>query len=139
MPIEGGERTRLTQKAGWYGYVLSPDEKHVALTHSTATVPEDLFVMPNHHVEGDLEGFGITLIEAAARGLPSIASRTDGIPDAVIEGRTGYLVPEGDAEVFAERIRSCRLARDEVRSATEAAFSWADLARRYAAVLRGGE
>jgi glycosyltransferase involved in cell wall biosynthesis len=99
----------------------------------------DLFVMPNHHVEGDLEGFGITLIEAAARGLPAVASRTDGIPDAVIEGRTGYLVPEGDTEAFAERIRSCRLVRDEVRSATEAAFSWAELARRYAEVLRGRE
>jgi glycosyltransferase involved in cell wall biosynthesis len=99
----------------------------------------DLFVMPNQHVEGDLEGFGITLIEAAARGLPSIASRTDGIPDAVIEGGTGYLVAEGDAEAFAERIRSCRLARDEVRSAAEAAFSWAELARRYAEVLRGEE
>jgi glycosyltransferase involved in cell wall biosynthesis len=97
----------------------------------------DLFVMPNRHVEDDLEGFGITLIEAAARGLPSIASRTDGIPDAVIEGRTGYLVPEGDAAAFAERIRSCRLARDEVRSAAEAAFSWAELARRYAEVMRG--
>lgn len=99
----------------------------------------DLFVMPNRHVEDDLEGFGITLIEAAARGLPCIASRTDGIPDAVIEGRTGYLVPEGDAAAFAERIRSCRLARDEVRSAAETTFSWADLARRYAEVLRGGE
>jgi glycosyltransferase involved in cell wall biosynthesis len=99
----------------------------------------DLFVMPNQQVEGDLEGFGITLIEAAARGLPSIASSTDGIPDAVIEGRTGYLVPERDAEAFAERIRSCRLARDDVRSAAEAAFSWADLARRYAEVLRGEE
>jgi glycosyltransferase involved in cell wall biosynthesis len=99
----------------------------------------DLFVMPNRHVEGDLEGFGITLIEAAARGLPAVASRTDGIPDAVIEGRTGYLVPEGDADAFAERIRSCHLVRDEVRSAAEAAFSWAELARRYAEVLRGRE
>jgi glycosyltransferase involved in cell wall biosynthesis len=57
----------------------------------------------------------------------------------VIEGGTGYLVAEGDAEAFAERIRSCRLARDEVRSAAEAAFSWAELARRYAEVLRGEE
>jgi glycosyltransferase involved in cell wall biosynthesis len=99
----------------------------------------DLFVMPNQHVEGDLEGFGITLIEAAARGLPSIASNTDGIPDAVIEGRTGHLVPEGDAEAFARRIRSCRLGREEVRSAAEAAFSWTKIARRYTEVLRGGE
>jgi dipeptidyl aminopeptidase/acylaminoacyl peptidase len=47
MPIQGGEQTRLTKKAGWYGYVLSPDEKYVALTYSTATMPADLFVMAN--------------------------------------------------------------------------------------------
>ncbi len=47
MPLEGGERTRLTQNAGWYTYVLSPDARHVALTYSNQTSPGDLFVMPN--------------------------------------------------------------------------------------------
>ena len=47
MPLEGGERTRLTRESGWYGYVLSPDEQHVALTYSNQTEPGDLFVMPN--------------------------------------------------------------------------------------------
>ena len=45
MPLEGGARTRLTQNSGWYTYVLSPDERHVALTYSNQTSPGDLFVM----------------------------------------------------------------------------------------------
>jgi dipeptidyl aminopeptidase/acylaminoacyl peptidase len=47
MPLEGGERTRLTAKAGWYDYALSPDEQYIALTYSAATEPGELFVMAN--------------------------------------------------------------------------------------------
>ncbi len=46
----------------------------------------DVFVLPSHR-----EGFGSTIIEAAACGLPSIASRIYGLTDAVVEGLTGLL------------------------------------------------
>jgi dipeptidyl aminopeptidase/acylaminoacyl peptidase len=47
MALEGGERTRLTSKAGWYEYVLSPDEQHIALSYSGYTEPAELYVMAN--------------------------------------------------------------------------------------------
>lgn len=47
MPLDGGERTRLTGKTGWYDYTLSPDEQHIAVTYSSATEPAELFVMAN--------------------------------------------------------------------------------------------
>ena len=47
MPVQGGERTRMTDESGWFGYTLSPDDKYLALTYGTATSPDDLFVMPN--------------------------------------------------------------------------------------------
>jgi dipeptidyl aminopeptidase/acylaminoacyl peptidase len=47
MAIEGGERMRLTTKPGWYDYVLSPDQQHVALTFTSATEPAELFLMAN--------------------------------------------------------------------------------------------
>ena len=47
-------------------------------------------------MEQRAEGFGIALLEAAACGLPVIAARTGGIPDAVREGETGVLVDPGD-------------------------------------------
>ncbi len=46
------------------------------------------------------EGFGLTLIEAAAMGLPTVASNITGCKDAVIDGVTGTLVPANDAEAL---------------------------------------
>lgn len=95
----------------------------------------DWFVMPNFHVEGDLEGFGLTLTEAASHGLPSVAAAVDGIQDAVLEGVTGHLVPEGDAEAFAAALRSPSFDRDRVRARAEAVYSFDRIARRYSEVL----
>ena len=50
------------------------------------------------------EGWGLTIIEAAACGTPSIASDSPGLRDSVRDGVTGYLVPHGDAEVLAARM-----------------------------------
>jgi dipeptidyl aminopeptidase/acylaminoacyl peptidase len=47
MPLQGGARTRMTTKSGWYGFALSPDEQHVALTYSGPISPGELFVMSN--------------------------------------------------------------------------------------------
>lgn len=58
----------------------------------------DFFVLPSYR-----EGFGSTIIEAAACGLPSIASRIYGISDAVND-ETGVLVPVGDIDALAAAI-----------------------------------
>ena len=50
---------------------------------------------------GDAEGLGQALIEAAASGVPVVATRHGGIPEAVEDGRTGYLVRERDADGLA--------------------------------------
>lgn len=51
------------------------------------------------------EGVPVVLMEAMASGLPVIATRIAGIPELVEEGRSGLLVPPGDAEALAEAIR----------------------------------
>ena len=51
------------------------------------------------------EAFGLTVVEAMAAGVPLVASRTGGIPELVEEGRTGLLVPPGDARALADAIR----------------------------------
>lgn len=56
------------------------------------------------------EGLSLTLLEALARGVPSIASAIDGNVDAVIHEETGLLVPPGDPDALAAAIR--RLAGD---------------------------
>lgn len=54
--------------------------------------------------DGDEEGQGLVLQEAQACGLPVIATRHNGFPESLEDGRTGYLVPERDVEVLADRI-----------------------------------
>jgi len=60
--------------------------------------------------DGDSEGTPVAILEAQASGLPVIATRHAGIPDVVIEGRTGFLVDEGDVKRMAEGI--ARVAED---------------------------
>jgi glycosyltransferase involved in cell wall biosynthesis len=71
----------------------------------------DLFVFPS-----EFEALGLSLIEAAACGLPAVASRTGGIVDVVEEGGSGLLVPPGDEERLADAL--LRLAADEERRRT---------------------
>ena len=61
----------------------------------------DVFAFPSL-----VEALGISLIEAAACGLPCVGSRTGGIVDVIEEGRTGLLVPPGDAEALASALRA---------------------------------
>lgn len=54
--------------------------------------------------DGDEEGQGVSFVEAAACGLPIVATRHDGIPEVVLDGVSGYLVTEGDVQAMAGRI-----------------------------------
>lgn len=64
----------------------------------------DLFVQPNIHVYGDMEGFGLVNVEAAVRDLPVLAADIEGIPDAVVDGATGWLVTSQDAPRWRARL-----------------------------------
>jgi len=62
----------------------------------------DVFVLPSLH-----EGLGIAAIEAMAAALPVVASRVGGLPEIVVEGETGFLVPPGDQAAWGAAIRRC--------------------------------
>ncbi|MDD3642233.1 MAG: glycosyltransferase family 4 protein [Candidatus Krumholzibacteria bacterium] len=49
------------------------------------------------------EGWGLTVVEANACGVPVVASDRPGLRDSVVDGETGFLVPYGDAEAFGNR------------------------------------
>lgn len=54
--------------------------------------------------DGDSEGTPTVLIEAGAIGLPSVSTNHAGIPEVIVDGRTGFLVDEYDVGTFAERL-----------------------------------
>ncbi|MDV5528787.1 glycosyltransferase [Enterobacter hormaechei] len=53
---------------------------------------------------GDAEGLGMVLLEAAVTGVPVIGTQHGGIPEAIIDEQTGFLVKERDDKQLAERI-----------------------------------
>ena len=58
----------------------------------------------NHHVSFIQEGIPVVLMEAMARGLPVISTFHSGIPELVIDRKTGLLVHERDADALSEKL-----------------------------------
>jgi glycosyltransferase involved in cell wall biosynthesis len=56
--------------------------------------------------DGDAEGLPNVIVEGAASGIAVVATRHSGIPEAVEDGATGFLVKEGDRAGLAARIRA---------------------------------
>ena len=55
------------------------------------------------------EAYGMALLEAQAAGVPVVAAATRGVPDIVLDGQTGTLVPYGDEDAFAAALRELLL------------------------------
>lgn len=74
-------------------------------------------IMPNlppSHAEQD-EGFGLVALEAAAMGAPVVASNCGGIPDAVMDGTTGFILTALDVKAWTECLNEIILWTDEDR------------------------
>ncbi len=103
----------------------------------------DLFVMPNRPVPGDMEGFGVVMLEAGLCGLPAVAAGIEGIQDVISEGRNGHLVESGDAWGFSEAITAYHHNPQALRAASQRAaryvedtFSWKAVAESYVQAMR---
>ncbi len=89
----------------------SPHRDAVTVTGSVPDAMRDrllseasLLLAPNIAVPGDTEGFGIVCLEAAVRGVPTVAARIDGLPDAVTERVTGLLFEPGSPDACLRAI-----------------------------------
>ena len=86
---------------------------------------------------GDVEGFGLVILEAMASGLPVVASRSGGITDIIRDGENGLLAPERDEKQLAAHIN--RLIRDpalrrtlsQASLETAARFDYSVIAEKY--------
>jgi glycosyltransferase involved in cell wall biosynthesis len=79
-----------------------PKEKLPAFYHSA-----DVFVLPSIVAKsGDTEGLGVVLLEAIAAGVPVVASNVGGIPDIIIDKKTGLLVEQKSPEEISMAVVS---------------------------------
>ena len=69
----------------------------------------DIFVLPGSELHDDVEGFGIVFLEAAMHAIPSVAGRSGGSAEAVIDGKTGLMVDSSDPESLEAAIESLLL------------------------------
>ena len=90
---------------------------HGALSHDEVMAWMQIaamLVLPSVHTgTGATEGLGMVLVEAAATGVPVIGTLHGGIPEAIVDGRTGYLVAEKDRDSLSDRME--RLLADPAR------------------------
>ena len=104
----------------------------------------DLFVMTSKHTaDGDFEGYGIAVIEAALCGKPAVVSNCSGLAEAISDGLTGLGVPEDDELATADAIvnlledRERRLAMGEAaRLSAITQSTWERKAQEYDRLLR---
>ncbi|MEY2746705.1 MAG: hypothetical protein RL112_1747, partial [Planctomycetota bacterium] len=87
-------------------------------------IPELLCAADSFTMASLWEGLGLVFLEAMTMGLPIVSTTVSAIPEVVLEGRTGLLVPPRDPEALADAL--VRVASDEglARSAAEAGPAW---------------
>lgn len=126
----------LEQKVVFAGFVPAEDK---AALYSAC----DVYVLMSRQEGTQVEGFGITLLEASACARPVVAGRHGGVKDAVEDRVTGLLVEPDDADGLAEAIKSLlgdaayakRLGKNG-RKKVENEANWRNVATQTWAVLQ---
>lgn len=117
-----------------------PDTDLLAWYHTA-----DVFALPSLNVGDAFEGFGLVYLEASAAGLPVVGNDGCGAEDAIRDGETGFLVPQGDITALAEslvRLLNDSALRDKLGAAGQtfaAAHTWDRAAREMLALLKISE
>ena len=105
----------------------------------------DVFAMPSRSRFAGLEveGLGIVYLEASSCGLPVIAGRSGGAPDAVIEGETGLVVDGNDVKEISQAIINLLSDEDLAKEMGEngrewvlAQWSWKSWSEHFAELLK---
>jgi glycosyltransferase involved in cell wall biosynthesis len=119
---QGPNRTRL-ERLAWslrlathvrfHGYLPGPARDDEAAEAWLAVCPSAF------------EGWGVSSVEAGARGLPVVASNVNGLRDAVRDGITGLLVPHGDTRALASAVVELLGDPERRASMSEAGIEWA--------------
>lgn len=105
-----GEGVEFSKAKRWVKKIGLSDKVHF-LGYQPINIVRDYMTKSNVFLQhsnktskGHIEGWGISLAEAASSGMPVIATNHGGIPDQVINGRTGFLVEERDWKAMGDKM-----------------------------------
>lgn len=84
----------------------------------------DLFALPNREVNGDIEGFGIVLLEAQACGKPVLAGDSGGTAETMIPGETGLIADCTGPELLASALIELLHDSERLAQMGQAAREW---------------
>jgi len=139
MVGEGHDEQRLRELArelgvsDKVGFVGAMRDDELPEAYATSTI-----YLGASRVDRDInvEGFGISFLEAGASGVPSIAGDSGGVRSAVRDGETGIVVPPTDVDAVAGAVRSLLLNETRrkqmgqaARRAVETHYNWERVAR----------
>ncbi len=139
---DGKERNKLEKLKTELGldkevnFIFSSNEQDkVALLKKS-----DLFIMPSIIYKKSVEGFGITFLEAACYGKPSIGGVFGGEADAIKEGKTGYLCDGNDLNSIYETLLKTLENNNYKQLGANALefskkFSWNKIVKKYIALI----
>jgi glycosyltransferase involved in cell wall biosynthesis len=107
--LEAHAARRLGERAAFLGRLPATADLYAAA---------DVFALPSYE-----EGFGLVYIEAALHGVPAIGTTVGGVPEAILDGETGLLVPPGAPDALAgalARLRDDAALRRRLGAAAQA-------------------
>ena len=129
------KKLNLIDNIRFLGWITEP-EKSVILKSS------DLFVMTPHLNKESVEGFGMVFIDAAFHGLAAIGTDTGGIPDAIIDGKTGLIAKTSNLKDITLKIDSLLSSKEKRQSLGQAGlknaqqkFIWKYKVQEYLSLL----
>ncbi|MEH1008512.1 glycosyltransferase family 4 protein [Winogradskyella sp. ECml5-4] len=138
IPTEANNFIKIAKSLGVKSYVTFhgsvDDDKLKQSLEAT-----DIFVMlSSESVTGDVEGFGIAILEANAMGIPAIGARGCGIEDAIKNGSSGILIDVNDTSAFIDGIS--RILQDSAIFKTESIMwankhDWSHIIKRYESLM----
>jgi glycosyltransferase involved in cell wall biosynthesis len=124
-------KNKMESRVKMLGYV--PDDQRNVLMNTC-----DVFVQPNIKIEGDMEGFGISVIEAVSCKIPVIAAKLEGLQDAIKDGENGFLVESANAQAWTKKVAEVLASEDFRREFGAKAchyvienYSWDKIAQKY--------
>lgn len=133
------QRLGLENQVSFAGFV---EENNLPKVYAEA----DIFVMASREIPGRLdliEGFGISLLEASASGLPVVAGNSGGVSDALQHKKTGFLVNPNDPFEIAKAIRLlltnpelCEQLGNHGRKWVESQMNWEKVAEQMCSAIR---